>query len=90
MAIKRIPLINGAGMPASDIMDVLREAHARLRDMAARLRELEELMAADSSRALLDEYDRLSDDFRRLGGYDMDRERSRVAAGLDIDRKSVV
>lgn len=64
--------------------DVLREAHARLRDMAARLRELEELMAADSSRALLDEYDRLSDDFRRLGGYDMDRERSRVAAGLDI------
>ena len=57
--------------------DVLREAHARLRDMAARLRELEELMAADSSRAL-------SDDFRRLGGYDMDRERSRVAAGLDI------
>lgn len=64
--------------------DVLREAHARLRDMAARLRELEELMAADSSRAMLDEYDRLSDDFRRLGGYDMDRERSRVAAGLDI------
>ena len=64
--------------------DVLREAHAWLRDMAARLRELEELMAADSSRALLDEYDRLSDDFRRLGGYDMDRERSRVAAGLDI------
>ncbi len=64
--------------------DVLREAHARLRDMAARLRELEELMAADSSRALLDEYDRLSDDFRRMGGYDMDRERSRVAAGLDI------
>lgn len=27
VAIKRIPLINGSGMPASDIMDVLREAH---------------------------------------------------------------
>lgn len=27
VAIKRIPLINGVGMPASDIMDVLREAH---------------------------------------------------------------
>ena len=27
VAIKRIPLINGGGMPASDIMDVLREAH---------------------------------------------------------------
>ena len=64
--------------------DVLSEAHAGLRAMAARLHELEELMATDSSRALLDEYDRLSDDFRRLGGYDMDRERARVAAGLDI------
>ena len=27
VAIKRIPLTDGAGMPASDIMDVLREAH---------------------------------------------------------------
>ena len=64
--------------------DVLRKAHARLRAMSDRLRELETLMATDSSRALLDEYDRLSDDFRRLGGYDMDRERNRVANGLDI------
>ena len=36
---------------------------------------------------LLDEYDRLSDDFRRLGGYDMDRERNRVANGLDIPKE---
>ena len=64
--------------------DVLREAHSRLRGMAARISELEELMAVDSAPALLDEYDRLSDDFRRLGGWDMDRERARVAAGLDI------
>ena len=34
--------------------------------------------------ALLQEYDRLSDDFRRLGGYDMDTARNRVANGLDI------
>ncbi len=64
--------------------DVLREAHARLRAMAARIAELEALMATNSSRQLLDEYDRLSDDFRRLGGYDMDRERNRVSNGLDI------
>ena len=64
--------------------DVLREAHSRLRAMAARIEELESLMATDSSKPLLDEYDRLSDDFRRLGGYDMDRERNRVANGLDI------
>ena len=64
--------------------DVLREAHSGLRAMASRIAELESLMASDSSKALLDEYDRLSDDFRRLGGYDMDRERNRVANGLDI------
>ena len=64
--------------------DVLREAHGRLRAMAARIEELEGLMAGEATPALLDEYDRLSDDFRRLGGWDMDRERARVANGLDI------
>ena len=64
--------------------DVLREAHSRLRAMGERMRELEELMAAESGETLLKEYDRLADDFRRLGGYDMDRERNRVANGLDI------
>ena len=59
--------------------DVLREAHRRLREMAARIEELERLMERDDSPALLNEYDRLSD-----GGYDMDRERNRVANGLDI------
>ena len=55
--------------------DVLREAHRRLRDMASRIEELERLMERDDSPALLKEYDTLSDDFRRLGGYDMVRER---------------
>ena len=64
--------------------DVLREAHSRLRAMGERMQELETQMETDSSEALLKEYDRLADDFRRLGGYDMDRERSRVANGLDI------
>ena len=64
--------------------DVLREAHGRLRAMAARIEKLEGLMAGEATPALLDEYDRLSDDFRRLGGWDMDRERARVANGLDI------
>ena len=64
--------------------DVLREAHSGLRAMATRMQELEGLMATDSSEALLKEYDKLADDFRRLGGYDMDYERNRVANGLDI------
>ena len=64
--------------------DVLRCAHRRLHDMQRRMDELTELMERDASPALLGEYDRVSDDFRRLGGYDMDFERSRVANGLDI------
>lgn len=64
--------------------DVLREAHRRLYDMEARMNELTARMASDNSPALLAEYDRLSESFRRLGGYDMEHERNRVANGLDI------
>lgn len=64
--------------------DVLREAHRRLYDMEARMNELTARMATDDSPALLAEYDRLSENFRRLGGYDMEHERNRVANGLDI------
>ena len=64
--------------------DVLREAHRRLYDMEARMNELTARMATDDSPALLSEYDRLSENFRRLGGYDMEHERNRVANGLDI------
>ena len=64
--------------------DVLRSAHKRLYEISDRLDELGLLMEHDQSPALLQEYDRLSDDFRRLGGYDMDAARNRVANGLDI------
>ncbi|MBQ7474218.1 MAG: ABC-F family ATP-binding cassette domain-containing protein [Oscillospiraceae bacterium] len=64
--------------------DVLRDAHRRLYAISDRLEELATEMERDGSPALLREYDRLSDDFRRLGGYEMDSERNRVANGLDI------
>ncbi len=64
--------------------DVLRSAHKRLYEISDRLDELGLLMEHDQSPALLQEYDCLSDDFRRLGGYDMDTARNRVANGLDI------
>ena len=64
--------------------DVLRSANKRLYEISDRLDELGLLMEHDQSPALLQEYDRLSDDFRRLGGYDMDTARNRVANGLDI------
>ena len=63
---------------------VLKQAHRRLYAISERMEELTGLMADDPSPALLAEYDRLLDDFRRLGGYDMDADRSRVANGLDI------
>ena len=63
---------------------VLKDAHRHLYQIADRLEELSLEMERDSSKALLAEYDRLQEDFRRLGGYDMDTDRSRVANGLDI------
>ena len=64
--------------------DVLKTAHARLDAISHRLGELAEKMAEDASAETLREYDRLSADFERLGGYDTDHERNRVANGLDI------
>ena len=66
------------------VEDVLRDAHRRLYAIGDRLEELAGQLERDDSPALLREYDRLSEDFRRLGGYDMDVERNRVANGLDI------
>ena len=64
--------------------DVLKDAHRRLTAMSERLDELTLLMEEDTSPALLREYDRLSDDFRRLGGYNIEVDRNRVANGLQI------
>ena len=66
------------------VEDVLREAHRRLRRMQERMEELAERMERDASPALLQEYDRLSAEFQRLGGYTMESDRNRVANGLQI------
>ncbi len=65
--------------------DVLKDAHKRLYAISHRIDELTTEMGHSGDQALLREYDRLSEDFRRLGGYDMDTERNKVANGLDID-----
>ncbi len=66
------------------VEDVLRQAHRRLYDMQGRMEELALQMERDASPALLQEYDRLSAEFQRLGGYTMESDRSRVANGLQI------
>ena len=85
---KRLGLISQIPVyPAGyTVEDVLRDAHRRLYAISRRIDELTRAMEHDSSAALLAEYDRLSEDFRRLGGYDMDVDRNRVANGLDIPR----
>ena len=66
------------------VEDVLRDAHRRVYAIGERLEALAARLEHDDSPALLREYDRLSEDFVRLGGYDMDVERNRVANGLDL------
>ena len=83
---KRIGLISQIPVYPEDwtTEDVLRSAQQRLIDMGRRMDELTLQMEQDASPALLREYDRLSDDFRRLGGYSMEVDRNRVANGLQI------
>ena len=66
--------------------DVLKDAHRNLYAISDKLEKLAKQMETDFSEGLLKEYDRLSEDFRRLGGYDMEHNRNRVANGLDIPK----
>jgi len=63
---------------------VLKDAHRHLYAISDKMEKLAKQMETDSTPALLEEYDRLMANFARLGGYEMDVERSRVANGLDI------
>ncbi len=83
---KRMGLISQIPVYPADwtTEDVLKAAHRRLYDMSQRIQELTEAMEQDASPALLREYDRLSEEFRRLGGYQMETDRNRVANGLQI------
>ena len=64
--------------------DVLRDAYRQAFAVRRKLDELEARMAEDAGGAIPPEYDRLLEEYRRLGGYDMDHEVNRVANGLGI------
>ena len=64
--------------------DVLRSAFRHLDELRDRMAALEQLMAQDTSPAVLSKYDALTAEYERLGGYSTDYERDRVANGLDI------
>lgn len=68
--------------------DVLKTAQNHLFRTQERMAEIEQLLSEGSDGDdLLQEYDRLQSDFLRLGGYEADAERSRVANGLDITQE---
>ena len=83
---KRIGLISQIPVypEACTVEDVLKSAFAPVYAIEKKLQDVSERMASNDSPALLAEYDRLSADYERLGGYRMDFERGRVANGLDI------
>ncbi len=84
---KRLGLISQIPVYPEDwtTEDVLKDAHKRLYALEQRMDKLTKMMEVSSDPMLLKEYDRLGEDFRRLGGYDMETERNKVANGLDID-----
>ncbi len=83
---KRIGLISQIPVypDAFTVEDVLKSAFAPVYAIEQKLQAVSERMASDDSPSLLAEYDRLSADYERLGGYRMDYERGRVANGLEI------
>jgi len=83
---KRIGLISQIPVypPEFTTEDVLKTAHARVAAIGKKLEAVTERMATDASPEVLKEYDRLNADFERLGGYDTDFLRDKVANGLDI------
>ncbi len=66
------------------VEDVLRTAFTPLRNMQAKMTELEHSMDSNSSKQTLAEYDRLSAAFAAGGGYEMDVQTAKVCGGLSI------
>ena len=83
---KRLGLISQIPVypPAYTTEDVLKTAHRRIERISERMKALEQAMAAEATPEALREYDRLSAEFERLGGWNTDVLRDKVANGLDI------
>ena len=67
--------------------DVLKSAHRRIYALGEQMERLADRMQTDHSREVLSEYDRVSAEFQRLGGYELDRLRNTVCNGLSIPQR---
>ncbi len=86
---KRLGLISQIPVYPSDytVETVLKSAHERIFELEARMNELTSQMSANASEDVMREYDKAAAEFERLGGYNADFERNRVANGLEISEK---
>ena len=66
------------------VEDVLRTAFDQQKKIQGRMRELEDRMTEHTPKDILMEYDRLTERFSALGGYDMDVDTDKVCNGLGI------
>ena len=66
------------------VEDVLRTAFDQQKKIQGRMRELEDRMTEHTPKDILMEYDRLTERFSTLGGYDMDVDTDKVCNGLGI------
>ena len=66
------------------VEDVLRTAFLPLKRLRERMEELEQKLTASAPKALLDEYDRLSNAYHIGGGYEQDTETDKICNGLGI------
>ena len=64
--------------------DVLRTAFSRLYSIKAEMEQLEEIMSSSAPSNVLEKYDKLTNEYERMGGYTSEIELNRVANGLQI------
>lgn len=68
------------------VREVLWQAFSEVEDVAKRLKELEKLMEVVHTRDVLDEYQKLTERFEMLDGYNLEVLYSKMVSGLDIPK----
>ncbi len=68
------------------VEDVLRSAFAKLEAIRQKMQTLADKLTASAPKALLDEYDRLSNAYLTGGGYEQDTEIDKICNGLGIEQ----
>ncbi len=68
------------------VENVLRTAFSELDSIGRKMEKLAERLTADAPKALLDEYDRLSNAYHVGGGYEQDTETDKICNGLGIPK----